>query len=109
MDFKEYQEKARSIAVYPNIGDNLSYPSLGLAGEAGEVCEKVKKLYRDDEGILSNERRDAIKKELGDVLWYVANVAAECKLEMCDIAQANIDKLFSRKERGVLKGSGDNR
>jgi NTP pyrophosphatase (non-canonical NTP hydrolase) len=96
-------------AVYPNAGSNLVYPTLGLAGEAGEVAEKVKKLIRDDAGVLSDERRAAIAKELGDVLWYVAQVATEAELDLDEIAAANLQKLLSRAERGVLQGSGDDR
>jgi len=96
-------------AVYPNAGDNLVYPTLGLAGEAGEVAEKVKKLIRDDAGVLSDERRAAIAKELGDVLWYVAQVATEAGLDLDEIAAANLEKLLSRAQRGVLQGSGDDR
>ncbi len=109
MTFGEYQREARKTAVYPNLGSNVYYPALGLAGEAGEVCEKIKKIMRDDDGQVSDEKRAAVSKELGDVLWYVANTAAEFNLHMEDIAGQNIEKLQSRKERGVLKGSGDNR
>lgn len=109
MDFKEYQQKALTTAVYPNIGKCLYYPTLGLAGEAGEVAEKVKKMYRDDAGILTSERKDAIKKELGDVLWYLATVAFECGLDLDDVAETNIAKLSERKSNGKIHGSGDNR
>lgn len=109
MNFNEYQIKARETAVYPNIGNCLYYPALGLAGESGEVAEKVKKMYRDDAGILTPERKDAIKKELGDVLWYVAMTAFECDLKMDEVAEFNIDKLHKRKVEGKLHGSGDNR
>jgi len=116
MDFKEYQEKAVSTAIYPFVkvdGNDehirYVYPAIGLCGEAGEVAEKVKKLLRDKRGVLTAESRDAVAKELGDVLWYVAALAQEIGVSMDDVAKANIDKLFSRKERGVLGGSGDNR
>jgi NTP pyrophosphatase (non-canonical NTP hydrolase) len=109
IDFKEYQEKARSTAVYPEMGNNLYYPSLGLAGEAGEVCEKVKKIMRDDNGEVTSIKKAAIAKELGDVLWYVSNVASELNLDLESIAYANIQKLFDRMDRGVIKGSGDDR
>jgi len=108
MDFNEYQDKARSTAIFdPKY--KYMYPALGLAGEAGEVCEKVKKMFRDDDGVPSDAKIEEVKKELGDVLWYVANLAADFDLELSDIAQFNINKLFSRQERGVLKGSGDDR
>lgn len=109
MLLSEYQNRSRETAVYPNAGNNLVYPTLGLAGEAGEVAEKVKKLIRDDEGVLTDERRAAIAKELGDVLWYVAQVATEADLDLDDVAAANLRKLLSRAERGVLQGSGDDR
>jgi NTP pyrophosphatase (non-canonical NTP hydrolase) len=87
----------------------LSYPALGLAGEAGEVAEHAKKAIRDDGGMLSGERRQAMAKELGDVLWYVSQLASELGLELEDVAQANLEKLLSRQRRGVLSGSGDER
>lgn len=109
MELSDYQALSRRTATYPGAGDNLVYPTLGLAGEAGEVAEKVKKLLRDDAGVLNDERRAAIAAELGDVLWYVAQVATEAGLELDEVAAANLDKLLSRQQRGVLSGSGDNR
>jgi NTP pyrophosphatase (non-canonical NTP hydrolase) len=109
MLISEYQELSRRTATYPGAGDNIVYPTLGLAGEAGEVAEKVKKLLRDDGGVMSNERREALAGELGDVLWYVAQVATEAGLDLDEIAQGNLDKLLSRQRRGVLSGSGDSR
>ena len=109
MNLSDYQARSRATAVYPNAGENLLYPTLGLCGEAGEVAEKVKKMVRDDAGVLSEERREAIAKELGDVLWYVAQVATEAGLDLDQIAAANIAKLLSRQTRSVLNGSGDDR
>jgi NTP pyrophosphatase (non-canonical NTP hydrolase) len=109
MLISEYQELSRRTATYPGAGDNIVYPTLGLAGEAGEVAEKVKKLLRDDAGVLSDERRSALAGELGDVLWYVAQVATEADLDLEQIAQGNLDKLLSRQRRGVLSGSGAQR
>jgi NTP pyrophosphatase (non-canonical NTP hydrolase) len=109
MLLSDYQRAARATAQYPGVGDNIVYPTLGLAGEAGEVAEKVKKLIRDDAGVLSDERRAALAGELGDVLWYVAQVATEAGLELEAIGIANLEKLRSRKARGVLSGSGDAR
>ena len=109
MTLNEYQEKSRKTAKYPDAGKNFIYPTLGLAGEAGEVAEKVKKIIRDEGGAVSNEKREEIKKELGDVLWYVAQIATELGISLDDVAEANIEKLYSRLERGVLGGSGDNR
>ena len=109
MLLSDYQDRSRATAVYPNSGDNILYPTLGLCGEAGEVAEKIKKMIRDDGGELSDERRAALSKELGDVLWYVAQIATEAELDLDAIAEENIAKLLSRRDRGVLSGSGDER
>lgn len=109
MNFREYQQQALETALYPQRGANFIYPTLGLAGEAGEVAEKVKKILRDKGGVVDAETRAALQKELGDVLWYVATLAAEFGLDLDDIAAENIRKLRSRKERGKLSGSGDER
>jgi NTP pyrophosphatase (non-canonical NTP hydrolase) len=108
MELAEYQKLSRRTAEYPRDAW-LAYPALGLAGEAGEVAEHAKKAIRDDGGQVSEERRAAMAKELGDVLWYVAQLASELKLDLDEIAQANLDKLLSRQRRGVLSGSGDDR
>jgi NTP pyrophosphatase (non-canonical NTP hydrolase) len=109
MTFNEYQKEARKTAIYPNIGDNLVYPTLGLVGEAGEIAEKIKKIIRDNDGIVSEEKRGEIAKELGDVLWYLSQLANEMGFGLNEIAEINIKKLKSRAERGKLGGSGDNR
>ena len=109
MELSDYQERSRVTAVYPEAGANLLYPTLGLCGEAGEVAEKVKKMVRDDGGVLSGERRVALAGELGDVLWYVAQLATEAGLDLDAIARDNLDKLRSREQRGALRGSGDER
>lgn len=113
MDFKEYQEKSRVTAKYPDLGDNFTYPALGLAGEAGEVADKVKKLMRDHDNFkpseLTAEQKLELAKELGDVLWYLTQFATELGYELDEIAAQNIEKLYSRHERGKLGGSGDNR
>ena len=108
MNFNEYQEKARETAVYPNIGNNLWYPALGL-GESGECQNIVKKVYRDKDGNADANDVRMIVKELGDQLWYIAAVASELGVSLDDVAQLNIDKLRDRAERGALHGSGDNR
>ena len=108
MELAEYQQLSRRTAEYPRAAW-LSYPALGLAGEAGEVAEHVKKAIRDDGGQVSDGRRAAMSKELGDVLWYVAQLASELGLELDEIARENLDKLLSRQHRGVLSGSGDDR
>jgi NTP pyrophosphatase (non-canonical NTP hydrolase) len=108
MDLSDYQRQSRRTAEYPREAW-LAYPALGLAGEAGEVAEHAKKAIRDDAGNVSDERRAAMSKELGDVLWYVAQLATELGLDLNEIAAQNLEKLLSRQQRGVLSGSGDDR
>ena len=112
MTLDEYQVQARSTAIYPAAARVL-YPTLKLAGEAGEVAEKLGKLMRDEGllpgGELDDGQRDALAKEIGDVLWYVANLAADLGLSLEAIGRTNLDKLASRRDRGVLGGSGDER
>jgi NTP pyrophosphatase (non-canonical NTP hydrolase) len=108
MELSEYQRRSRETAKYPR-GAWLAYPALGLAGEAGEVAEHAKKAIRDDGGRVTAERRAALARELGDVLWYVSQLASELELDLEAIAGENLDKLLSRQRRGVLSGSGDNR
>ncbi len=107
MEFNQYQELARSTAIYP-AEYGLVYTALGLAGESGEVAEKVKKLIRDGDD-KSGNFEDAVASELGDVLWYLANLASEIGMTLEEIAIINTQKLQDRKARGVLKGSGDDR
>jgi NTP pyrophosphatase (non-canonical NTP hydrolase) len=109
MDFDEYQEEALKTAVYPGIGNNFVYPTLGLVGEAGEVAEKIKKIIRDKEGVVGEEEKLALKKELGDILWYVANLSKELGLSMNEVAVMNVEKLRSRQVRNMLHGKGDDR
>ena len=109
MDFSEYQSKSRKTARYPAVGHPVIYPALGLVNEAGEVAGKIKKVFRDKDGQISEETREALKAELGDVLWYIAQVATELNLSLNDIAQHNITKLYDRLERGKIHGDGDNR
>lgn len=109
MTFEEYQRISRETAVYPNIGKNFVYPTLGLAGESGEVAEKVKKILRDNEGVIDEERKKELTKELGDVLWYLSQVASEIGVPLEEVASFNIEKLRSRFDRNKIKGNGDNR
>jgi len=106
MRLDEYQMRAESTAIYPNEYA-IIYPALGLAGEAGEVADKVKKIIRDGNSDLFY--KDNIAKELGDVLWYVAVLARDLGYSLEEIAQTNLDKLEDRKNRDMLKGSGDDR
>lgn len=109
MNFNDYQSLSRRTALYPSKGYNFVYPTLGLAGEAGEVAEKVKKILRDKDGVVDTADKESLKKELGDVLWYLAQLATEFGLSLDDIADANLKKLSSRMERGKIGGDGDNR
>jgi len=109
MDLNHYQMLARETAQYPCIGNMIVYPALGMAGEAGEVADKVKKLFRDHSGELTEDIRLELAKEIGDVLWYVANFAHELGYSLDQIAGINIDKLRKRKAEGKLCGNGDNR
>ena len=109
MDFNTYQKNARLTAQYPNLGSNYIYPTLGLVGEAGEVAEKVKKVIRDKKGIFDNESKKALKRELGDVLWYVSNICTEFNFSLDDIALQNLEKLKLRADKGKISGSGDDR
>lgn len=109
MTFEEYQKLSRKTAIYPRLGSNYIYPTLGLADEAGEVVGKVKKVIRDKNEIMDEETKMAIAKELGDVLWYVAQMATELGLSLDEIASCNIKKLLNRQTEGTLRGNGDNR
>ena len=109
MDFKTYQKKARLTAQYPDLGFNNIYPTLGLVGEAGEVAEKVKKVIRDKNGIFDEESKNGIKKELGDILWYLSNFCTEFDFNLEDVALLNLEKLKIRANRGKISGSGDDR
>lgn len=104
--FDSYEDTALEFAAYPRIpGAPPVYPAMAMCGEAGEAAEKVKKAWRDGTPF----DRDAFAKELGDVLWYIAAAARDVGLTLGDVAQANLDKLQGRRERGTLAGSGDNR
>jgi len=109
MDFKTYQKQARLTAQYPDLGSNNIYPTLGLVGEAGEVAEKVKKVIRDKKGIFDEESKNGIKKELGDVLWYLSNLCNEFEFNLEDVALQNLEKLKLRSSKGRIAGSGDDR
>lgn len=112
MDLEKYQTIIEKTAIYPKeVG--LAYCALGLTGEAGEVAEKIKKLYRDHGyqagDVLSDDQKNLLKKELGDVVWYVTALANEIELSLEEILKANYDKLIKRRETNTLSGSGDNR
>ncbi len=109
MKFDEYQTKSRKTAKYPVIGHAVIYPTLGLANEAGEVAGKIKKVFRDKGGVIGEAEREALKSELGDVLWYLAQTCTELEISLDEVAEHNIEKLYSRLERGKIGGEGDTR
>jgi NTP pyrophosphatase (non-canonical NTP hydrolase) len=109
MELNEYQKQSRRTAVYPAIGHPVVYPTLGLSNEAGEVAGKIKKVFRDKHGEISAEDRAALKGELGDVLWYLAQVCTELGLTLEEVGEHNLEKLSSRLERGRIGGEGDDR
>ena len=106
MDLRAYQQAAVRTAIYAER-HRVVYPALGLASEAGEVAGKIKKVLRDQGGDFASAPRDALRDELGDVLWYLAVLAADLGLSLDEIAERNLDKLRSRAERGRLTGEGD--
>ena len=107
-DFNSYQRSAAGTAIYPEQ-HKILYPALGLAGEAGEVANKVKKLVRDGPDNRPDTWREDIASEIGDVLWYCAALATDLNLTLGMIAKSNLRKLHDRKARGVLQGNGDKR
>lgn len=108
MTLNEYQQKALETAIYPEQY-KVIYPALGMAGEAGEVADKVKKIIRDSNGEITQEKALEIVKEIGDVLWYCATLANDLGYSLDVTAQMNYDKLHSRQQRGMIHGNGDNR
>lgn len=109
MTFNEYQSKAKETARFPEKETAFIYASLALMGEAGEVSEKIKKIWRDKNKQVGAEDREEIKKELGDVLWYLSQLAEQLGIDFNDVAQTNLEKTQSRLARDVISGSGDNR
>lgn len=110
MELNDYQAQAKATNKGTRIGgDPIVYPALKLAGEAGEVAEKIAKLYRDGLGVYTPEAVDSIVAEIGDCLWYIAIIADELGVKLDTVAAGNLDKLADRAERGVIGGSGDNR
>ena len=111
MDFNEYQKFASRTAVWEGKQKEfpLAYVALGLAGESGELIEKIKKVIRNENGDMSEEKRQAIKLEIGDVLWYLSQISRLCDIPFQEAAEGNIKKLADRQARGVIKGEGDTR
>ena len=111
MNFTEYQQGAAKTAIYPSSSpiEALSYVTMGLVGEAGEIANKVKKILRDDAGIVTEGHKRALGVEIGDVLWYLSQLSTELGWDLDWLAANNLEKLRSRAARGTLQGSGDNR
>jgi len=108
MNFDDYQAGARKTAIYPQ--DYLiTYPALGLVGEAGEIANKVKKILRDDQGVCSDQKRAQLIEEMGDVLWYLAALASDLDVSLDMVATCNLQKLSDRATRNALRGEGDQR
>ena len=106
----DYQKESRKTWGHVKTHDNsIIYPCLGLANEVGEVLGKIKKIFRDKEGKFSEEDKADLKAELGDVLWYYTQICTDLGLTLEEIAEYNLEKVFSRKKRNKLHGSGDNR
>lgn len=114
MKFDEYQKQAITTDAYgggpkPIGSEAFINKLLGLCGESGEVADKFKKIFRNNAGVMSEGDKAEIVKELGDVLWYLNAIASYLEVSLDDLAQKNLDKLFDRKSRGVIKSAGDNR
>ena len=108
MDVNVYQDRAVATAIYPET-HKITYPALGMAGEAGEVANKVKKIIRDGKKSLPDDWQQQLASEIGDVLWYCAALARDLDMSLATIMAANLDKLKTRQEQGTLGGSGDKR
>jgi len=108
MEIKEYQERALATAIYSDKY-RIIYPSLGVAGEAGEIADKAKKVLRDNNGVFTDEIKLELAKEVGDVLWYCNALSNDLGYSLTEIMEMNITKLESRMKRNVIGGSGDNR
>lgn len=108
MTLNEYQDLAMRTAIYPNDGD-IAYLALAICGEAGELADKVKKVLRDKDGRFHQSDIASIALELGDIAWYMANMADRLGYRLTDVARMNIEKINGRLKRGTLHGTGDNR
>ena len=108
-DFETYQRESRKTWGVIPVDHPIVYPTLGLANEAGEVAGKIKKIFRDKGGLIEDADRQALKYELGDVLWYLTQICTELDLTLEEVAAANLEKLFSRQARGLIGGEGDER
>lgn len=109
MTFDEYQKKSKFSITLPKLVYDLKYLGLALAGETGELAEKIKKLFRDHNGKVDGVRKLEIIKEMGDIVWYLARMSEALDTPFSQVAEANMKKIKSRKDRGQIHGSGDNR
>ncbi len=111
MDFDEYEKLAAKTAHFDDRTEEykLMYLALGVAGEAGEVAEKIKKIMRNDHGVVSKEKREEVQKEIGDVLWYLSQLSRQLGFSFSSAAETNIAKLADRMARNVITSEGDNR
>lgn len=109
MDFSVYQSASSSTAHYPQGNEGIYYLALGLASEAGEVAGKVKKTIRDNNGLFDEEQQTRICAEIGDVLWYCAQLARQLGVDFNEVARFNLSKLAARQAAGTISGDGDNR
>lgn len=107
--FAVYQRESRKTWNAIATDHPIVYPTLGLTNEVGEVAGKIKKIFRDRGGVITDTDREALKQELGDVLWYFTQICTELGLTLEEVAAANLEKLFSRQARGVIRGDGDTR
>jgi NTP pyrophosphatase (non-canonical NTP hydrolase) len=107
--FADYQRESRKTWGLVRMDHPIVYPTMGLVNEAGEVAGKIKKIFRDKNGEISEADRQALKEELGDVLWYLTQICTELDLTLEKVAATNLTKLFSRLERGTIRGEGDHR
>lgn len=108
-DFESYQRAAQRTGGPVATDHPIVYPTLGLVNEAGEVAGKVKKIFRDRQGVITEQDREALTLELGDVLWYLSELCTQLGVQLEDVAAANITKLRGRMERGTMAGDGDTR
>src|SRR5579864_1764962 len=109
LGFGAYQQAAARTSAVVATDHPIVYPTLGLANEAGEVAGKVKKIFRDRQGVITDADREALVLELGDVLWYLSEICTRLGIRLEDVAEANIAKIADRMSRGVLSGEGDYR
>lgn len=102
MTFNEYQAETKKTSIYPNVGRNFTYPAFGIASEAGEIADTLKRVVRDKKSVYGEADRELIKADIGDLLWYAAALASEFELRFDDVATYNLEKLAKRMREGTL-------